>query len=330
MPIRIAPALVAAVSLLAAAAPPPAAAQPPGRLVRIGHLALTSPTPQTAPIWDGFVQQLRAVGWVEGRNLVFERRHAGGRSERLADLAAELVRLKVDVIVASGTSAVLAAKKATSSIPIVIAGASDPVAFGLVDSLARPGGNVTGLADSPGREIEGKRLELLKEVVPRLSRVAVVLDSTARRDPGPIQAAAKALGLTVLVSLETVDPAEFRQAFVAMRRDRVEALYAPETPVNARHRDLIVSLAAEYRLPGIYGAREFVEAGGLMAYGTSFADLYSRAAEYVDRILRGARPGDLPVEQPTRLELALNLRTAAALRLEIPPALIVRADHTVR
>ena len=323
---------IAIAALLLALAGPLSAldAQPPTRTVRIGHLALAPPTAQSAPIWEAFVQQLGALGWVQGKNLVLESRHAGGRPERLADLAAELVRLRSDVIVASGVSAVLAARRATSTVPIVIAGASDPVAFGLVQSLAHPGANVTGLSDTPGREIEGKRLELLREVVPRLSRVAVVLDSTARRDPAPIHDAAKALRLTVLLSRETADPEEFRQTFAAFKRERAEAVYAPETPINARHRDLIAALAAEHRLPAIYGSREFVDAGGLISYGSSFSELYRRAAVYVDRILRGARPADLPVEQPARLELAVNLRAAAALGLTIPHSIIIRAEHVVR
>jgi putative ABC transport system substrate-binding protein len=273
---------------------------------------------------------LRELGWTEGRNLAIEPRYAGGAPDRFDALAAELVRLKVDLILVSGVSATLAARKATSSIPVVMAGAGDPVAFGLVESLAHPGGNITGLSDTPGREIEGKRLELLREAVPRMSRVALILDSTARRDPDPIHAAARALGLTLFVSLETTDPDEFRKTFVAMKRDRADALYAPETPVNARHRDLITALAAEYRLPAIYGSREFVDAGGLMSYGTSFVHLYRRAAVYVDRILRGTRPADLPVEQPARLELAVNLRAAAALGLAIPRSIMIRADHVVR
>jgi putative ABC transport system substrate-binding protein len=212
--------------------------------------------------------------------MAIEARYADGRAERLEALAAELVRINVDIIVAAGTSAVLASKRATSRIPIVIAGASDPVAFGLVSSLAHPGGNVTGFADSAGREVEGKRLQLLKEAVPHATHIAVVLDSSGRQDPGPMQEAAKTLGLTLLVSLETTNPDEFRWTFTAMKRDCADAVYSPETPVNARHRDLIVALAAEHRLPGIYGSREFVNAGGLMSYGISYVELYQRTAGY--------------------------------------------------
>jgi putative ABC transport system substrate-binding protein len=300
------------------------------RRVSIGYLALHRPSSASAPVWHAFAQRLGELGWAEGDNTTFEVRDADGQRERLDALAAELVARRVDVLVASGTSAVLAAKRATTTVPIVIAGASDPVGFGLVASLARPGGNVTGVSDSPGREIEGKRLEVLKETVPHATRVAVVLDSSGRRDPASIATAAKALGLTLLVSLETTNAEEFRRSFAALKRDGAQAVYAPETPVNAHHRDLIVTLAVEHRLPAIYGSREFVDGGGLMAYGTSYVELHHRVAGYVDKILRGARPVDLPVEQPTRLELSLNLGTAAALGLKIPTAVLLRADHVVR
>jgi len=309
---------------------PGGSAGAPARSVRIGYLAPVPPATETVPIWSAFVARLAELGWVQGRNLSLEPRYANGRAERLRVLADELVRLRVDLIVASGLTAVLAAKEATSTIPIVIAGASDPVGFGLVQSLAHPGANITGVSDSPGREIEGKRLELLKEVVPRLSRVALVLDSTSRRDPEPVYAAAKMLGLTLLVSPETAARDEFQRTFLALTRDNAQALYAPETPVNARHRDLIVALAAKHRLPAIYSSREFVDAGGLMSYGTSFVHLYGQAATYVDRILRGARPADLPVELPSRFELAVNLRTAATLGLTIPQSVLLRVDHVVR
>jgi putative ABC transport system substrate-binding protein len=297
---------------------------------RIGYLALHRPPSESAAIWQAFTQRLGELGWVEGSNVVIDVLHADGKQERLELLAAELVARHVDVLVASGTSAVLAAKRATTAVPIVIAGAPDPVGFGLVGSLARPGGNVTGVSDSPGREIEGKRLELLKETVPHATRVAVVLDSSGRRDPRSISAAAKELGLTLLVSLETTNAEEFRRSFAALKRDGAQAVYAPQTPVNAQHRDLIVNLAVEHRLPSMYGSREFVDGGGLMAYGTSYVELHQRVAVYVDKVLRGARPANLPVEQPTRLELSINLRTAAALGLTFPAAVVLRADHIVR
>ena len=320
--------LVMALVLLAG---PLSAQAPPGaRVVRLGYITLGSPASQTTPIWNAFLLRLDELGWVVGRNMTIERRSAEGRPEQLEVLAAELVALNVDVIVAAGTSAVIAAKRSTTSTPIVIAGASDPVAFGLVASLAHPGGNITGLSDSPGREIEAKRLQLLKEVVPSIDRIGVVLDSTGRRDPRPMQQAAKLLGIGLLMSLETANRTEFRATFAALKRDGADGIYAPETPVNAQHRDLIVELAAEYRLPAIYGSREFVDAGGLMSYGTSFPELYRRLAVYVDRILRGTKPRDLPVEQPSQLELAVNLNTARALDIRLPPTILQGADHVIK
>jgi len=311
-------------------APLAADAQPAAKAYRLGYLALSAPGPRTDPIWQAFVHRLGELGWVVGRNIAIEARYAEGHAERLEALAAELISLNVDIIVAAGTSAVLASRRTTSRIPIVIAGASDPVAFGLVSSLAHPGGNVTGFSDSAGREVEGKRLQLLKEAVPHATRIAVVLDSSGRQDPAPMREAAKALGLMLLVSLETTNPDEFRWTFAALKRDGAQAVYAPETPVNARHRDLIVALAAEHRVPGIYGSREFVNAGGLMSYGISYVELYQRTAGYVDRILRGTKPRDLPVEQPSRFELAVNLKTAKILGLRIPQAVLVRAEHVVQ
>ena len=304
-----------------------AAGQAPGRPMRLGYLATNEPAPE---VWDAFRQRLREAGFVEGRNLVIELRHASGERQRLGALATELARGSPDVLVASGTSAVLAARSVSTTIPIVIAGASDPVAFGLVRSLAHPGGNITGVADSPGREMEGKRLELLKEAVPHATRIAVVLDSSGQRDPGSIRTAATALGLTLIVSLETTNAEEFRRTFAMLKREGAQALYAPETPVNAQHRDLLVALAAEHRLPAIYGAREFVEAGGLMAYGPSYVELHRHIVRYIERITKGARAGELPVEQPTRLELSLNLKTADALGLTIPRPVMLRADHLIR
>jgi putative ABC transport system substrate-binding protein len=204
------------------------------------------------------------------------------------------------------------------------------VAEGLVASLARPGGNVTGLAALTGRAVEGKRLELLRAAVPTARRVGVVRDATSRLDPAPLWQAARALGLTLLFSAEAATPDGFQSAFAFMLNNGADALYAPETPVNARHRDLIVALAARYRLPAMYASRDFVEAGGLMAYGPSFAALFRRAATYVDKILKGAQPADLPVEQPTHFELVINLKTAHALGLTLPPILLFQADEVMR
>lgn len=319
--------LAAVIGTLAAC--PIARAETPGSVARIGYLALVAPAAED-PIWNAFVRRLSELGWTAGRNVRFEPRYAHGIPDRFPGLARELTALNVAAIVVAGVSPGLAAKDASTTIPIILAGVSDPVGFGLVQSLPRPGGNITGLSDSPGREIEGKRLELLKELVPRLVRVAVILDSTARRDPAPIRAAARVLGIELLVSPETAEPDAFRATFRRFIEAGADAIYAPETPVNALHRDLVVSLAVEHRLPAMYGSREFVDAGGLVSYGTSRVHLYEQAATYVDRVLRGARPADLPVEQPTRFELALNLKTAAALRLAVPRTTLLRAEHVVR
>src|SRR5262245_5476312 len=301
--------------------------QQPGKVYRVGVLSLGQGLP--ARVEAAFLEGLRERGWVEGQTILLERRHAGGRADQLPELATELVRVKVDLIIASGASAVRAAKSATTAIPIVIAGAHDPVGLGLVASLAHPGSNVTGVSASAGREIEGKRLELLKEVVPAVTRVGVVLDSTSRVDPAPMREAARALGLTLLVPPEAATPEEFRAVFTWFSRERIGALYAPETPVNARFRSLIVTLAGQHRLPTMYESREFVEAGGLMSYGPSYADLFRRVAGYVDRILKGARPADLPVEQPTQFELVVNTNAAKALGLALPPEILGRADDVL-
>jgi putative ABC transport system substrate-binding protein len=307
-----------------------AEAQQPAK-AKIGFLAFGSPPSGLSPSLESFLQRLRELGYVEGQNIVLVRRYAKGEIDRLPGLAAELMRLKMDVIVTSGTSAARAARDATKTIPIVMAGATDPVASGLVSSLAHPGGNVTGFSELPGRQIEGKRLELLKETVPMVLRVAVVLDSTSRRDPAPLEEAATALGVALLLSDEEVEsPSEFRKAFGKMVRQRADALYAPETPVNVRHRNLIISLAAMNRIPTMYGSREFVEAGGLMSYGSNFAELFRSAATYVDKIFKGAKPADLPVEQPTKFELIINLKAAKQIGLTIPPNVLARADRVIR
>lgn len=309
----------------------PVEAQQSAKIHRIGFLAFGSPPSGRSPSLEAFRQRLRELGYVEGQNVVLELRYAKGKIGRLSGLAAELIRLKTDIIVTSGTSAAWAAMEATKRIPVVIVGASDPVAFGLVASLARPGGNVTGFSDLPGREIEGKRLELLKETVPTASRVAVVMDSTSRRDPTPLENAAKALGFTLLLSgVEVETPDEFRSAFATMIRERADVLYAPETPVNVHYRSLIIKLAAKNRIPAMYASREFVEAGGLMSYGANFPDLFRRAASYVDRILQGAKPADLPVQQPTRFELVINLKTAKKIGLSIPPQILMQADEVIK
>lgn len=304
-----------------------------GKPHRMAFLAFGVPPQErssaAAPL-RAFRQAMRKLGYVEGRNLVVEERWAEGRLNRLAELANELVGLEPDVIVASGAGATRAFMRATEDIPIVIAGAADPVAEGLVTSLAHPDANVTGVSVLAGREIEGKRLELLQETVPELTRVAVILDSTSRLDPAPLEEAARALGIELLLSGETESPEEFRATFSEMVRDGADAVYAPETPINALQRRLIVELAAIHRLPAIYGSREFVDAGGLMAYGPSFSEIFRRTALYVDRILNGTAPSELPVEQPVQFDLVLNLRAAKALGIVFPPAILLRADEVVR
>jgi putative ABC transport system substrate-binding protein len=299
------------------------------RVYRIGFLAFGSRPVSTAvksPL-VAFRQTLRERGYVEGENLILDERWAEARLNRLPPLAAELVQLEPDIIVASGAGAVRAAMRETQRIPIVIAGATDPVAEGLVSNLTRPGANVTGVSALPGRELEGKRLQLLQRVIPGITRVAVIMDSTSRLDPTPLEDAARALGISLLFSAETESQDEFRDAFIELVRDRADAIYAPETPINARQRRLIVELALEYRLPVIYGSREYVEAGGLMSYGPNFSELFSRAAIYTDRILKGAIPGELPVEQPMHFELVINKRVANLLGLKFPTTILMQADE---
>jgi putative ABC transport system substrate-binding protein len=272
----------------------------------------------------------RERGYVEGKNLIPDERWAEARIARLPLLAAELIRLKPDVIVASGATAVRAAMRETSVIPIVIAGAPDPIAQGLISNFARPDANVTGVASMPGRELEGKRLQLLQQAVPGITRVAVILDSTSQLDSMPLQSAARDLGITLILSGETESPDEFRNTFDEMVRDRADAVYAPETPINVRQRRLLVDLALEYRLPAIYGSRDYVEAGGLMSYGPNYSELFSRVAIYVDRILKGAAPGELPVEQPIHFEFVLNNKAAKFLGLRFPSRILMLADEVIR
>jgi putative ABC transport system substrate-binding protein len=275
-----------------------------------------------------FLQRLRELGWAEGRTVAIEIRWAEGRNERYAEIAAEFVRLKVDVIVTSG-AAVLAAKEATSVIPIVFAAANDPVAGGLVASLARPGGNVTGLSIQ-GSDLAGKRLEFLREVVPGVRRLAVignVGNPTAVLEMGEVVAAARTLGLDV-VRLEIRRAEEIVPAFEALQ-GRTEALYISIDPFLNANRIRINTLANVARLPTIAGVGEWVEAGSLMSYGANFPDLFRRAGDLVNKILRGTKPGDIPVEQPTKFDLVINLTIAKALGLEVPPTLLARADEVI-
>ena len=309
-------------------------AQQPAKIARIGYLSpnLTTANPR---LFEAFRQGLRDLGYVEGRNLLIEFRSADGKPERLSALAAELVALKVDVIVSGGgTLAALAAQKATRTLPIVIIAVGDPVTSGLVTSLARPGGNVTGLS-SLGPELIGKRLELLKQAVPGVDRVAVLWLPGAlgeRTDKDMLtgaDVAARALGVR-LQFVEARGPDEFARAFSDMSSARAGALTVlPSNRFLREHRRL-VDLAAENRLPAVYTSREFVDAGGLMSYGANSADLHRRAATYVDKILKGAKPGDLPVEQPTKFELIINLKTANALGLTIPQPVLGRADEVIQ
>jgi putative tryptophan/tyrosine transport system substrate-binding protein len=310
-------------------APLPTEAQETGKAPRIGFLFFGFPGPSRE--LDAFRQGLRELGYTEGQNIVIEYRFAGGRAERLPELATELVRLKPDVLVTPGTPASLSAKRATSTIPIVFAGVADAVGAGLIASLARPGGNITGLT-SISAELGGKRLELLKEVAPKVSRVAVLYNPADRSNVlvlKELQKSAPALGLA-LQPLEVRGPGGFEGAFVAMTRQRADALFVAAGLLTTEHRKALVDLAAKRRIPAIWGERQFVEAGGLMAYAVDFYDQVRGAAIYVDKILKGAKPGDLPVEQPTKYELVINLKTAKALGLTIPHSLLLRADHVIQ
>ena len=300
------------------------AAQPP----RVGVLRTQSRDALDSAA-EGLRQGLRELGYVEGQNILLEYRWAGGKPERLPALAAELVRLKVDVIVTGGEQAILAAKQATPTIPIVMGASNDPVGAGLVASLARPGGNITGMTIlSP--ELSRKRLELLKEVLPRASRVAVLFNPAfpgTALDLRQTRDAARTLGLA-LHEVKVQRPAEFEAAF-ATARDRTDALIPLADPFFTAHHARIVDLARKYRLPGIYNWKEYVAAGGLMSYGPSLRELYRRAATHVDKILKGDKPGDLPVEQPTTFELAINLSTAKTFGLTLPPSLMARVDQVI-
>jgi len=310
----------------AAAWPLAARAQQTGKLPTIGFLGGTSPSVVSQSV-AAFVQRLRELGWVEGRNVAIEYRWAEGRSERFAEIAAEFVRLKVDVIVTVG-SAVLDAKRATSVIPIVFAVASNPVGGGLVASLARPGRNVTGLSVQ-NSDLAGKRVELLREVVPglRLAVMANVGYAGAVQEMGEAQAAARMFGLEV-VTLEIQRAEDIAPAFEALK-GRAEALYVCAEALVTANRVRISTLANVARLPTMHGQREHVEAGGLMSYAANFPDLYRRSADLVDKILRGTNPGDIPVEQPTKFDLVINLTTAKALGLTIPDKLMALADEVI-
>jgi ABC-type uncharacterized transport system substrate-binding protein len=311
----------------ATAWPLAARAQQPAKLPTIGFLGTATPSAwnQWTP---AFVQRLRELGWIEGRTVAIEYRWAEGRDERYTEIAAELVRLKVDVIVTGG-GALLVAKQATSVIPIVFALAADPVGSRFVASLARPGGNITGLSVQ-ATDLAGKRLEFLREVIPGLRRLAILANvgyPAAELEMDEVQAAARTLGLEV-ATLEIRRADDIAPAFEALK-GLAEALYVPADPLVNTNRIRINTLALGARLPTMFGFREYVEAGGLMSYGPNIPHLFRRAADYVDKILRGAKPGDLPVEQPTKFDLIINLTTAKALGIEIPATLLARADEVI-
>jgi len=322
---------VAALAVASAAVAGSAGTQPAGKTVRIGTLWSSRPA---SPDWKqqwAFLAALRELGWTEGQNVVIEDRWAEGQPARYASLAADLVRLKVDLILTVAWPAAVAAKNATTTIPIVMVAAGDPVATGLIAGLARPGGNLTGVTDQ-AVETSAKRLELLKEAVPHLAHVALIWnrsdDAMTLRFQN-IQAAARTLGVTVR-PLGVQEPGDFDQAFAALAQERFDALFVVADPLTTFYRKRLVEFAAQRRVPAMYELRGYVDDGGLMAYGPSFPAMFRRAAWFVDRILKGAKPADLPVEQPTRFELTVNLKTARALGLAMPQSILVRADDVIQ
>jgi putative ABC transport system substrate-binding protein len=319
------------VTLLGGAAtawPLAARAQQPRKLPTIGYLGGTSRAAESQ--WrDALTRRLGELGWIEGRTVAIEYRWAEGRSERAAEIAAEYVRLKVDVIITAGTPLIIAAKRVTSTIPIVFATAGDPVGTGLVDSLPRPGGNVTGLSVQAA-DLAGKKLEFLRDIVPGLRRLAILADVTS--PAGVVQmseaiAAAETLGLDT-VRLEVRGAEDFAPAFESLNR-RADAITVANGPLMATHRILINTLALSARLPTVHGGREHIEAGGLISYAPNFPDLHRRAADLIDKILRGTKPGNIPVEQPTKFDLAINLKTAKTLGLQVPDKLLALADEVI-
>jgi putative tryptophan/tyrosine transport system substrate-binding protein len=314
----------------AAAASPIIACADSGKIARIGYLSPDSPSPAATALFDALFDGLRELGWIEGKNVTVEPRYAENRLERLPELAAELVRIDVDVIVGRGTLGPLAAKRATSTIPIVMAASGDPLGSGLVASLARPGGNVTGMSLMVS-DLGGKRLELLKELLPRLARVAVLWNAA---NPYPAivfketQAAAQTLAIEVQ-SLEVRAADDFDGVFEVVRKQRPDALITVEDPLTFNYQKRIAVFALANQMPSLHGVREFAVAGGLMSYGANVADVYRRAASYVDKILKGANPADLPVQQPTKFELVINLQTAEKLGLRVSPLLLARADEVI-
>jgi putative ABC transport system substrate-binding protein len=322
-------------------------AQQPGKVYRIGWFGNPAPQDRTAqgcptkdnpnwlawPLWQAFLTGLREHGYTLGQNLLIECRWTEGREDRAPDLAKELVSLKPDLIFTTNTPNVRAAKQATSAIPIVMVYVTDPVGSGLVTSLARPGGNVTGLTWAVGSQVVGKHLELLKEIIPKLSRVAVLFNRAGSPYTAPLlretQATAQAIGLTLQL-YEVRDPNEFEAAFAAMTKGRGEALLVLGHALFFAQAGRIVELAGQNRLPAVYPYRESVQAGGLMAYAVNAPAMFRRAAVYVEKIFKGAKPADLPIEQPTKFDLLINLKTAKTLGLTIPQSLLMRADEVIQ
>jgi len=306
------------------------AAEPAQKIARLGFVG--SHKPSTAPRGVAvFWERLRELGWVKGENLVVEERWADGHVDRLPDLMSEIVRTKVDIIVTYNTAAAIAAKKATNTIPIVDAMMGDPVEAGLVASLAHPGGNLTGLSMGYGEGIPGKFLELLQDVVPSLSSVAVITLANFPTNPqilSALSSSARARRLKLRI-IEVHNPESLGSAFEQASRQTQAACVLPN-PMMMNYRERVTALAAKHRLPAIYGLPEFVDAGGLMAYSPDVAGMFRRAADYVDKILKGAKPGDLPIEQPTKFELVVNVKTAKALGVTIPEAILLRADEVIR
>ena len=313
------------------AAPLVAQALQAGKVYRIGYLGSTPLTaPELAPVWTAFVDALRERGWVEGQNIVFERRYAQGRVERFDELAVELIRLRVDVLVAASHPATLAARKATSEIPIVMAGVGDALRYGLVASLARPGGNLTGITLIT-QDVAVKGLELLTELLPRPTRVGFLWNA-ALPFSDVIWSEARTAGERLTLMLRPLDvrrPEDFEPAFALAVRERIHVLFVRADPLTLVNRERIVKLAAQHQLIAMYSAGEFVLAGGLMSYSAPLTAAFRGAATYVDKILKGAKPADLPIEQPRTFELIINLKTAKALGLTIPPSVLARADHVI-
>jgi putative ABC transport system substrate-binding protein len=322
------PSILVAVVLLAVAVI--AEAQKPARISRIGFLIAASASFYSTRV-EAFRQRLRDLGYVEGKNILIEYRYAEGKLERLPDLAAEVVRLRVDVIVTGGSPAIFAAKNATATIPIVFGAAAEPVGSGLVSSLARPGGNITGLSVM-APDLDSKRLEILKEAFPKIARMAFLWQpGVARGNPAltDMEAAAKALGVK-LISLPVRSLDDFESAFARAKREGAQALITTPSPLINTQRRQVLDFAAKNRLPAMYTTSEFVEAGGLMSYGPNEVDLWRRAADFVDKILKGTKPADIPVEQPTKFEFFVNLKTAKQIGLTIPQKVLERADKVIK